>query len=60
MVILSDFVHQGGDSALATSITELFRVDIGQSPVVTLMPAGDVRSALERMQRKREASLELP
>lgn len=59
VVILSDFVHQAGDSALATSITELFRVDIGQSPVVTLMPAGDVRSVLERMQREPQASLEL-
>jgi len=59
VVILSDFVHQAGDNALATSITELFRVDIGQSPVVRLMPAGDVRSVLERMQQDPQASLEL-
>jgi tetratricopeptide (TPR) repeat protein len=51
-LILADFVHRGGDAALAGSVTELFRVDIGQSPAVKLMAAGDLAAALQRMQRE--------
>jgi tetratricopeptide (TPR) repeat protein len=56
-LILADFVHRGGDTALAASVTELFRVDIGQSDAVTLMPAGDIRAAFTRMQREPDPAL---
>jgi tetratricopeptide (TPR) repeat protein len=50
-IILSDFTDRTGDSVLAATFTEAFRVDLSQSPTVRLLPAGELRAALRRMQR---------
>ena len=48
-IVLADFEDRTGDSTLASALTEAFRVDLGQSRIVTLMPEGDVAAALMRM-----------
>ncbi len=48
-VLLADF--EARDSALAGTATELFRVDLSQSPNVRLVGSAEVAAALERMAR---------
>ncbi|MBI2401485.1 MAG: tetratricopeptide repeat protein [Gemmatimonadetes bacterium] len=50
-IILADFSDRTGDSALATTFTEAFRVDLSQSRILRLLPAAELRGALQRMQR---------
>ncbi len=50
-IVLADFEDRTGDSALATTFAEAFRVDLSQSRALRLMPAADLRRALQRMQR---------
>ncbi|UCC84572.1 MAG: tetratricopeptide repeat protein [Gemmatimonadota bacterium] len=50
-VILADFADHTGDSTLAVAVTEAFRVDLSQSPTVGLMQPGDLRDALELVER---------
>ena len=50
-LVLSDFENRTTDSTLGSSITEAFRVDLAQSPVVRLLETRDVRASLERMMR---------
>jgi tetratricopeptide (TPR) repeat protein len=40
-----------GDSSLSTSVTEAFRIDLAQSPVVKLMDASAISQVLQRMNR---------
>jgi tetratricopeptide (TPR) repeat protein/tRNA A-37 threonylcarbamoyl transferase component Bud32 len=51
-VILADFVDRTGDSTLAAAVTEAFRVDLGQSPTVTLVQLSEVADAFDRMGRQ--------
>ncbi|MBI3981446.1 MAG: protein kinase, partial [Gemmatimonadetes bacterium] len=51
-IILADFTDRTGDSVLAATFTEAFRVDLSQSPTVRLMQVGELRDALRRMQRE--------
>ncbi len=51
-VILADFVDRSGDTTLAAAVTEAFRVDLGQSPIVTLVQDGDLAEAFARMERE--------
>jgi tetratricopeptide (TPR) repeat protein len=48
-LILADFVDRTGDSTLAYAVTEAFRVDLGQSPSVTLVSGSELDQAFERM-----------
>ncbi len=50
-IIVADFANRNVDSSLAGSITEAFRIDLGQSPVVRILSTGQVSDALGRMQR---------
>jgi len=50
-ILIAEFMSPSGDSALAGALTEAFRVDFEQSPVVTLVPPLFVRDALGRMGR---------
>ncbi|MBW3630970.1 MAG: protein kinase [Gemmatimonadetes bacterium] len=49
-VVLADFTDRTGDPSLAASVTEAFRVDLTQSPLVRVLTPMQVRSALERME----------
>ena len=56
-VVVADFANLAGDTLLAAGITEAFRVDLGQSPLVRVLSARQVAGALERMQRAPDAAL---
>ncbi|MEO7986038.1 MAG: BTAD domain-containing putative transcriptional regulator [Gemmatimonadales bacterium] len=50
-VLVSEFRNHTRDSLLAGAITEALRADLAQSPVVKLLSAQQVQSALARMER---------
>jgi len=50
-VLVADFQSQTGHDVLAGTITEAFRVDFEQSPLVSVVEPRVVREALVRMQR---------
>ncbi len=50
-LILSRFDNATSDSTLAETVTELLRIDIAQSPTVTLVDRTMITATLRRMQR---------
>jgi eukaryotic-like serine/threonine-protein kinase len=50
-ILVADFRSPPADSALGGAVTEAFRIDLAQSPTVTLVQPDYVRQTLERMQR---------
>ena len=51
-IVVADFANLAGDTLLAAAVTEAFRVDISQSPLVTVLTRRQVNAALTRMQRQ--------
>ena len=51
-ILLADFVDRTGDSTLGVAVTEALRVDLGQSPSVTLVQRSELADAFARMQRE--------
>ena len=52
---MADFTDLAKDSTLARALTEAFRTDLAQSPLVQVMTPRQVRSSLTRMERSPEA-----
>jgi tetratricopeptide (TPR) repeat protein len=50
-LIIADFTNRSSDTTLGGSVTEAFRIDIAQSPVVTVLGTSQVENALSRMNR---------
>ena len=50
-IVLAQFTSGAGDDVLASALTEAFRVDFEQSPVVRLVGSQQVTDVLRRMQR---------
>jgi tetratricopeptide (TPR) repeat protein len=50
-IILSDFENRSAVPSLGPTLTEAFRVDLSQSPTVTLADAARLAEGLRRMQR---------
>ena len=50
-LILADFENRTGDSTLGETVGELFRVDLAQSPTVSVLEPAQVSAVLQRMQR---------
>ncbi len=50
-IILADFENRSTDSMLGQTVTELFRIDLAQSPTVTVLEPAQVGRVLERMER---------
>jgi tetratricopeptide (TPR) repeat protein len=50
-LVVADFENRTPDSSLAASITEAFRIDLGQSPVIRILSTAEISDALTRMQR---------
>ena len=48
-LVLADFDNRTSDAALGPSVTDAFRVDLSQSPVIRLLDASAVHEALVRM-----------
>jgi tetratricopeptide (TPR) repeat protein len=51
VLILADFEDRTPDSNHGTTVTEMFRIDLSQSPVVRLMGASAIAEAMTRMNR---------
>jgi tRNA A-37 threonylcarbamoyl transferase component Bud32 len=56
-IVIADFDNRTGDSTLGRTIHDLLRIDLEQSPVVTLLTAAQVREALGRMRQSATAAL---
>jgi tetratricopeptide (TPR) repeat protein len=50
-VVLADFVNRTRDSTLAATLTDAFRVDLGQSDTVRLVERAQVAATLNQMRR---------
>jgi tetratricopeptide (TPR) repeat protein/tRNA A-37 threonylcarbamoyl transferase component Bud32 len=48
-LIIADFANHTNDSTLGQSVTEAFRIDIAQSPVISVVGSSAVSDALNRM-----------
>ena len=56
-IVVADFENRTVDSTLGRTIQELIRIDLDQSPVVTLMTPSQVREALRQMRLDADAAL---
>jgi eukaryotic-like serine/threonine-protein kinase len=50
-ILIAEFATTAGAEDLGRALTQAFRVDLAQSPVVTVLEPAYTRAALERMQR---------
>jgi tetratricopeptide (TPR) repeat protein len=50
-LVVADFENRSADASLAGSVTEAFRIDLAQSPVVRILTTAQISDALTRMQR---------
>lgn len=57
-ILVSEFRSPPADSALGGAVTEAFRIDLAQSPSVTVVQPEYVQAALARMQRDPRAPLD--
>ena len=51
VIVLSDFVNSTGDAEFDTTLTQALRIDLGQSPFVSILPEQGVRETLRMMSR---------
>ncbi len=58
-ILVSDFQNATNEDGLAGSVTELLRIALSQSDAITLMESSDVVSALLRMERDPNATIDL-
>ncbi len=56
-IVLAEFENRTTDSTLGQTVTELFRIDLTQSPAVTVLDRAQVDQVLERMQRDPDVPL---
>lgn len=59
-IILADFTPRGVDSTWASAVTEALRIDVSQSPVVSVVDRERIARTLTRMGRPADASLSPP
>jgi tetratricopeptide (TPR) repeat protein len=52
-ILITDFGNRTSDSTLGLTITQLLRIDLAQSPSISVMEASQVADVLARMQRDR-------
>lgn len=57
-IILADFQNNTDDPLLGEVVTEAFRIDFSQSPIVTVVDPAQVDRVLQRMQRDRSQPLD--
>ncbi len=58
-LVLARFENSSPDTTLAVTVTELFHIDLTQSPTVSVMEASQVGIVLQRMQRDPEETATL-
>ena len=57
-LIVADFLTKAADSSLGSSISEAFRIDLAQSPVVKVLGSSDISGALTRMGKNPRQALD--
>jgi serine/threonine protein kinase/tetratricopeptide (TPR) repeat protein len=57
-ILVADFMDRTGDTTLTAAVTEAFRTDLAQSPVVRVLSPRQVRASLELMQRPSDVMLD--
>jgi serine/threonine protein kinase/tetratricopeptide (TPR) repeat protein len=57
-LVVADFQNRAADSMLAQAVTEAFRVDLAQSPLVQVFTPREVRVSLVRMERTPDVVLD--
>ena len=57
-LLVADFANLGADSMLAAAVTEVLRVDLGQSPFVTVLTPRQVRTILTKMERAPDVAVD--
>ena len=50
-ILVADFGNRSTDPTLGRSLTEAFRIDLSQSPVVRVLAGNEIATALKRMER---------
>ncbi len=50
-LVIADFDNRTADTTLGASLTEALRIDLAQTPIVTVMTGASIAEALRRMQR---------
>jgi tetratricopeptide (TPR) repeat protein/tRNA A-37 threonylcarbamoyl transferase component Bud32 len=48
-LVVADFQTKAADSSLGSSVSEAFRIDLAQSPVIKVLGSSDVANTLQRM-----------
>ena len=56
-LVLADFENATSDSTLGETVGELFRIDLNESPTITLLSTGQIANILTRMQRSEDTRL---
>jgi eukaryotic-like serine/threonine-protein kinase len=56
-LVLADFSETSGDASLGAALNDAVRIDLGQSPFVTVLSAGKVKATLVTMRQPKNASL---
>ena len=56
-IVVAEFDNQSADSSLAAAVTEAFRIDLAQSPLVRVLTPQQVRGTLRRMEQPAMAIL---
>jgi DNA-binding SARP family transcriptional activator/Tfp pilus assembly protein PilF/TolB-like protein len=54
-ILVAEFENQAGDSSLAASVTDAFRIDLAQSPLVRVSTPQQVRATLRLMEQSATA-----
>jgi tetratricopeptide (TPR) repeat protein len=57
-IVVADFQNRTTDSTLGASLTEAFRIDLAQTPLVSVLSASEAQSALARMGREAGTALD--
>jgi len=57
-LLVAEFENRTPDSLVGPAVTDAFRLDLGSSPVVTVLPPTKVSDALERMRRRPDTRLD--
>jgi tetratricopeptide (TPR) repeat protein len=50
-ILVADFANRSADASLGRSLTEAFRIDLSQSPVVRVLSGDEIAAVLRRMER---------
>ncbi len=56
-VLVADFGNRSTDPTLGRTLTEAFRIDLSQSPVVRVMTGDEIGGVLKRMERPESAAV---